>query len=301
MFNPVNPNVLYRVTGRYMDGQKLIAYHLVGEDGSQAQEGKERVIWLIGKGIITNMRVQSTVDGEAIIRGKGVNLNNLPVYDIAKNKFREDENSQAAANGVNSANKLGQYTILKRVMYKNQCLGYEVQDYSGKITRKSRKNVIDLAIQKLISNAVAVKCKRPGKEISDIILRGVNVDLKKLPILIVDDQGKIIDPTKNKCGITVRGAYMKKNGIIKDIQNNKVIQFKCGDFILCGANGDIVVKDRLEVEKNLDKDTSTNKAICDDYISESPRYQIEIFGNKPIYLTSNIIKSWTILKHKEKA
>ena len=96
----VNPNVLYSVTGRYMDGQKLVAYHLVGEDGSQAQEGKERVIWLIGKGVITNMRLQSGTNGEVIIRGKGVNLNNLPVFDIAKQQFREDETSQAAANGL---------------------------------------------------------------------------------------------------------------------------------------------------------------------------------------------------------
>lgn len=297
----VNPNVLYSVTGRYMDGQKLVAYHLVGEDGSQAQEGKERVIWLIGKGVITNMRLQSGTNGEVIIRGKGVNLNNLPVFDIAKQQFREDETSQAAANGVNSVNKLGQYTILKRIMYKNQCLGYEVQDYSGKITRKSRKNVIDLAVQKLISNAVAHKCKRPDKEVPEVVLRGVDMELSKLPVLIVDENGKIVDPTVNKSDVTIRGAYMKKNGVVKDLQNNKVIQFKCGDFILCGANGEITIKGRLEVEKHLDKDISTNKAVCDDYIGEKPRYQIEIFGSKPMYITSNMIKSWTILKHKSMA
>lgn len=294
----INLNIMYSVTGRYMDGQKVEGYHLVGEDGSQAQECKERVIWLIKRGLINNMRIQSGEDGEDIIRGKGINLNKLPVYDIAKNKFRNDEKSQEASSGVNSINKLGQYTILRRIMYKNQCLGYEVQDYSGKITRKSRKNVIDLAVQKLISNAVAFKCRRNGQDIPEIKLRGVNVDLKKLPVLIVDEQGKIIDPTKNIQGITLRGACMKKNGIIKDTLNNKVMTFKCGDFILCGINGDIVIKDRLEVEKTLDKVNMINKAVCDDYIEGSHRYQIEIFGSKPILLTDSMIKSWAVLKHK---
>jgi hypothetical protein len=91
---------------------------------------------------------------------------------------------------------------------------------------------------------------------------------------------------------------MKRNGILKDTFNNKIVQFKSGDFILCGANGELTVKERKDVEQCLDKDTTTNKAICDDYIVDNDRYQVEIFGNKPITLTSNMIKSWAVLKHK---
>ena len=137
----VNPNTIYSVTGRYMDGQKLIGYHLVGEDGSQAQVSKEQVIWLIGKGAISNMRLQIGTNKEIIIRGKGVNLNNLPVFDQGKQQFRNTDASQAAANSkvsvarsnVSDANPMGQYKILKRIMYKNNCLGYEVVDHSGKV------------------------------------------------------------------------------------------------------------------------------------------------------------------------
>ena len=117
----VNPNVIYNVTGRYMDGQRLVAYHLVGEDGSQAKEPKERVIILIQQGLISNMRLQVGANGEAIIRGKKINLNNLPVYDEGKQQFRHDDISQSAANSsvsvkkstVDNANPMGQYRILK--------------------------------------------------------------------------------------------------------------------------------------------------------------------------------------------
>ncbi|MBO5388008.1 MAG: hypothetical protein J6A59_07710 [Lachnospiraceae bacterium] len=299
----INPNTIYNVTGRYMSGQKVIAYHLVGEDGSQAQESKERVIYLIGKGVIANMRTQTAADNEIILRGKGINLNKLPVFDQNKQQFRNNDISQAAANtkvpvknSVEHANAMGQYRILRRIMYKSKCLGYEVQDYSGAITRKKREDVIKLAIQKLISNAVAQKYKAEEDKEPRIILRGVDCDLGKLPILIVNEQGKIVDPTKDASKLTVRSAYMKRSGIIHDKLNNTDIKFKAGDFILCGANGQITIKDRLVVEKEYTKDTESNKALCDDYLDVSSNYMIEIFGAKPVQLTSNMIKSWVILK-----
>lgn len=300
----VNPNVVYRVTGRYMDGQKVIGYHLVGEDGSQAQESRDRVIWLIGKGVITNMRVQLGADGEAILRGKGINLNNLPVYDPNKDKYRNTESSQQAANSGVSVRKssvagvspMGQYTITHRIMIKNKCLGYQLIDYSGAVTRKKRDEVIKLAIQKLISNAVVQRYTKPETNKPELILRGVNCELSKLPILVVSDNGKIVDPTKNKDGFTVRSAYMKHSGIIHDTINNIRIPFKAGDFVICEANGAIIIKDRLSVEKLYKKDTESAQAFCDDYLDTASNCYIELFGSKPIQLTKAMIKSWIILK-----
>lgn len=300
----VNPNTIYSVTGRYMDGQKLIGYHLVGEDGSQAQVSKEQVIWLIGKGAISNMRLQIGANKEIIIRGKGVNLNNLPVFDQGKQQFRNTDASQAAANSkvsvarsnVSDANPMGQYKILKRIMYKNNCLGYEVVDHSGKVSRKKREKVIELAIQKLISNAVARKYTRPGKVAPEIILRGVDCDLNRLPILIVDNTGKIVDPTLENNQLTVRSAYMKRSGLVKDNVHNKDIPFKAGDFIVCGANGEITIKNKLEMEKEYTKSNDESHAICDDYLYFASNYFIEIFGGKPIQITDNMIKAWAIFK-----
>lgn len=302
----VNPNVIYRVTGRYMDGQKIIGYHLVGEDGSQAQETRDRVIWLIGKGIISNMRVQIGAEGEAILRGKGINLNNLPVYDPGKDKYRNTESSQQVANSsvsvkkssVADASPMGQYTITHRIMLKNKCLGYQLIDYSGAVTRKKREDVIKLAIQKLISNAVVQRYTRQETNTPELILRGVNCELSKLPILVVGDNGKIVDPTKNKESFTVRSAYMKHSGVVHDTINNTKIPFKAGDFIICEANGAIIIKDRLSVEQYYKKDTESAQAFCDDYLDVASNCYIELFGSKPIKLTQAMIKSWIILKPK---
>lgn len=300
----LNPNIKYEVTGRYMDGQKIIGYHLVGEDGSQAQETRDRVIWLIGKGIISNMRLQVDTNGEVILRGKGINLNKLPVFDPNKNKYRNTEMSQQVANSgvsvkkssVENVSPMGQYTITHRIMYKNRCLGYQLVNYSGAVCRKKREDVIKLAIQKLLSNAVAQRYTRPNSGKPELILRGVNCELGKLPILVVGSDGKIVDPTKSKDRLTVRSAYMKHSGIIHDTIHNTRIPFKAGDFIICEADGTVDIKDRLTVEKIYHKDTESAEAFCDDYLDTASKCFIEIFGSKPIQLSAAMIKGWVILK-----
>lgn len=307
----IKPNVLYRVTGRYMEGQKIVAYHLVGEDGSQSVESKERVIWLIGKGIIENMRTQVATDNSIVIRGKGINLNNLPVFDTKKKEYRNNDASIEAANGKVSVNKstvkgidkMGQYKLVKRIMFGNKCLGYEVKSFDGAVKRVTRANVMDLASKKLISNAVVQSVMTDGKQ--TMILRGVGEELSKLPVIMVDKDGKMIDNTKNNNAAnmvnTVRAAYMKKNGIIRDNLGNNSIPFKSGDFIIYGCNGEIKVESRLSVEERYTKVSECNVAACDKSINMCDNYSIEVFGNKALALTPAIVKSWTILKSKRTA
>lgn len=302
-----NPNVLYKVTGRYMDGQKLIGYHLVGEDGSQSRESKDRIIFLIGKGIITNMRIQRGSDNEIILRGKGVNLNKLPVYDTVKNKYRNNSISQHVASSgvsvdkssVDGISQMGQFTITKRILFKNKCLGYEVVDYSGAVRRINRETLIKMGRERLISNAIVQQCLDKSGN-TRIIVRGVKCDLNKLPVLIVNSSGKIIDPTKEADKISVRIAYMRHSGIIHDTTNNKVITFKAGEFIACGVNGRIDIKTRQDIENNYTLDTEHNTAICDNFTSVISGYFIESFGGKTIKLTPNMVKSWKIFKPKSK-
>lgn len=296
-----NANITYRVTGRYMHGQNVTAYHLVGSDGSQLKENKERIIYLIRNGYIENMRIQ-TVDNQYIIRGKGINLNNLPVFDEGKQQFRNDTMSQHVANSSvqpkrdYNVNPMGQYTITKRIMNKNTCLGYVIVDHSGKETRVSRSKTIELAIKKLISNATAQKYKRPDSDKPDIILRGAGCDLGKLPILIIGADGKVIDPMVEKQGLTVRAAVMKQAGIIYDNIHNKRLPFESGDFILCNANGSLTPIKREQLKQEFTIDTSTNTATCDDYLANLANFSIEIFGTKPRVLSPENVLTWRIVK-----
>lgn len=302
----INTGVKYNVTGRYMDGQKVIGYHLVGEDGSQAQESKDRVVYLIEHGIIANMRVQNGLNNEIILRGYGINLNKLPVFDMGKNKFRDDTASQSVANSdvrvnktVDQVNPMGQLRITRRIMCKTQCIGYEVMNHSGRVTRKNRDSIITLASQKLICNAVVQNFTHKDTGKTDIMLRGVNCDLTKLPILIVNSNGQIIDPTKSADKLSVRVAYMKYSGIIYDTAHNSKIPFRHGDFIVCEASGKISIHSKDEVDKSYEKDDKSDSAVCDDYLTSINNYSIEVFGSKTVELKPDTVKRWLIYKPKQ--
>ena len=120
--------ITYRVVGRYMRGKETTGYHFIGSDDSSVQLNKERTIYMIGKGLIENMRIQTDGD-EIVIRGKGINLLSLPVYDESKQDFRNNSASQLVANSnvqpknTSINNNMAQYTIIKRIMSKNNCIG----------------------------------------------------------------------------------------------------------------------------------------------------------------------------------
>lgn len=295
----VNAGVMYRVTGRYMDGQRIIGYHLVGEDGSQAQEVRERIIYLIEKGQIANMRVQTGVDGETIIRGKGINLNKLPVFDEAKQQFRNSSISQEVANSRVSSeaqSKMGQYTIIRRIMHKTVCLGYELKDYSGHITRRKREDVVKLTLQKLISNAVASKTVVKETNELRVILRGVGVELRNLPYIIVDDNGKVVNPETSH-NMTVRYKFIASNGILRDNDSGEIKTLHKGDCLICLPTGKIVAVDVKEALQKFKRAEGVKSALSDYYIKDE-RYSVEIFGEASIKITQQLIQDWAILETK---
>ena len=290
---------IYRVVGRYMDGSSVEGYHLVGTDGSQVKATKERIIYMIGKGLVENMRVQASSD-EMILRGKGVNLNNLPIYDVNKDAFRGDRNSQEVANTAvrpktnSDINAMGQLELVKRIMFKTRCLGYMVVDRLGNESRLSREKVIDLGIQKLLSNATVQKYTPPGATEATLILRGVGTDLNKLPALIVDEHGKIIDPNKIDSNVTMRVIKMKRGGIIYDNQKNVKITFNPGDYIICGLNG--VIRSMAETDFNgkFKMTVDATRATSDLGLSNLDKYPIELFGAEKQNLKPEQVLRWQI-------
>lgn len=298
-----NMNLTYRVTGRYMTGSTVTAYHLVGEDGSQIVATKERLIYMIGKGQIENMRLQVN-GGEMILRGKGINLNNLPIFDMNKGNFRNNQASKvAAATNVNpkknsGINPMGQLKITKRIMYKTNCLGYMVVDLSGQEKKFSRKRVVELATQRLISNAVVQKYTPKGSTECQIILRGVGCDISSLPIVTVDQNGNLIDPAQiaKEKSVYMRAVRMKRGGIIYDKKENIKITFEPGDYILCGING-VLRPIKSEAAKNTFSITGdSTSAVCDEYLSNLAQYPVELFGGPTQSLNAEQVKRWPIVK-----
>ena len=284
-----------------MNGSNITAYHLVGEDGSQIVATKERAIYMIGRGKIENMRIQASGDN-IILRGKGINLNTLPVFDVNKSNFRNNQASQAvASNNVapkkeSTVNKMGQLEIKKRIMYKTTCLGYVVSDMSGKELKLSRKRVVELASQRLISNAIAQKYCPTGTNDVTVIIRGVGCDISKLPIVQVDENGNVIEQVDY-----MRAVRMKRGGIIYDTNKNTKIVFRPGDYIICGSNAVLRALNFDEANKIIkvvhDKDT----AICDKYLDNLKNYPIEMFGSSAQCINPEQVKRWPIIKIEKTA
>lgn len=298
-------NLTYRVTGRYMTGSTVDAYHLVGEDGSQIVANKQRIIYLIGRGQIENMRTQASGD-DMILRGKGINLNTLPVFDMGTGSFRNNQASrQAAATPVapktnSGVSPMGQLKITKRIMYKTKCLGYIVTDMSGRERKIDRNKLIELATQKLISNAIVQRYTPTDSNESKLVLKGVGCNIGALPIVSIDQNGNIIDPEKIKQNdyVYMRAVKIKRGGVIYDNEKGMKIVFASGDYILCGVNGILrpvkadQAKDKLSYVSNIDI------AICDEYLDNLSKYPIELFGSDIQYIKPETVRKWPIVKVK---
>lgn len=284
----------YRVTGRYMNGSEIQSYHLLGNDNSSLVVSRDKAILLISRGLIENMRVQYSGDN-VIIRGKGINLNTLPVFDINKDKFRE---SNAPKTGNTKKNKMknpmAQYRVTKRVMYKTSCVGYVIQDASGKEVRINRQKTIELAVKGLIINADAQKYTPAGSVESRLILRGTDGDLKKLPVILVDMNGNVVDTSKKNQNITVRATQSRKSGIIYCESNNSTKTFSSGDYIVVTPNGGLNIVAMSAARDKMQRSMDTY-AICDTYLENLVNYSIEFFGQQKRKISPDIVTKWPIV------
>ena len=298
-----NLNITYRVTGRYKAGSAVTAYHLVGEDGSQIAASKERVIYMIGKGQIENMRIQSSGD-EMIPRGKGINLNDLPIFDINKQEFRNNRASQIAASTSvtpkknSGVNPMGQLTLIKRIEYKTNCMGYVVTDFSGNERQLSRKKIFELAAQKLISNAVVHKYTPKGSNSYQLILRGADCELAKLPKVTVDRYGNVIDPEKisQEKKVLMRALRMRRAGILYDNKKSLKMTFEPMDFILCGINGVLRVVKSGDAEKMFIMSNEGKAAVCDEFLDNLELYPVELFGAQAKTIRPDQVAKWPIVE-----
>lgn len=314
-----NSRLTFNVTGRYMDGPQVVGYQLVGTDGSQLQVNNDRVIYMIGRGEIENMRIQYS-NGDVVPRGKGINLQKLPIFDVNKNSFRGNEAQQKAASMTNKSNfnTMGQQTITKRIMRGRRVEGYVLTDFQGKEKKLPRSKVIELAQKRVISNATvskynpykgctleeAKRLPRFKQEEWDYVqkygyitrLNGQGVQLDTLPVLVILQDGQIVDPkdiTKYD-KMTMRAFHTSRGGVIYGGAEHT--NFQVGDWIVVKPDGQVQAMSQQEFNRRAEICSSQSQATCDGFLDNLENFDIELFGAKRNKLQVDAVKSWKIVK-----
>jgi len=163
------------IVGRYMDGPTVTGYHLLGENGEQRRVSREQLIFLVGKGVITNCKGQFHKD-EVLLRGVGINLNNLPVVNDKTGELRRTENIGRIARGATTEQALTQIMIVGRIVKGNKTVGFTVANAGGQTKDISRKTAEELAEKLKIGNARVQEYR--GRK----IIRLLNGTIEGLPI-----------------------------------------------------------------------------------------------------------------------
>jgi len=280
----------YSVVGRYMTGSEVTAYHLRAGDGEQLYVTKERAVHMIGRGLIENLRVQYS-GSSVIIRGKGVNLMKLPVFDEKTQRIRGEA-------GEIKVKKLGTMVITKAIQDRGKTIGYELKDASGKNLRVQISKVRELAKEGLIYNAKVQDYEKDGKR--RVILRGHNgTQLNELPKLWVNGNGVIVDPERDINEISYRAVKMRKGGTLYNLEKGTKEIFGVGDYIVCGLFGELRSVKERDILKLFEVDREVKMATCDNDLTKLEKYPIELFGKEKMYMKEDIVKSWGILKARK--
>ena len=272
-------NINYIVTGRYMDGNKVIGYHLVGDDGTEIRESRERIIRLISKGLVKNMRLQDGPKGTLIIRGKGVNLNELPVYDPNKNKLRNIQNK------VNIQNNIRKYVIKSKIYsLNNKLIGYVIQDtdYGDNKIIKAQA-IVGMINRGIITNATIHIIN--GKSVVRI-----TTDVE----ILYSKDGKILN---NKQDLTVRVLKVEKPAILRDTSTKASKQLNAGEFIVLDINGSLRILSGEQIKQEFN---NSNISIANSDLSKNKvkNIEIEFLGLNRVFNVESIIGKGQILQYK---
>lgn len=242
---------VYMVCGVYKDDNEIIGYRLMGSDGRIRIEDREQTIRMIDNGSIRNMRVQY-YNGEAVLRGKGININNLSIF--AKNEMEAD------------INRHNTYIISRAIVRDNKRVGYEIIGHNGDIKLVSNAILCSMIHENRIDNARLKKVEKGGKKVTAIVGTGINInELEE----IVISRNKIVT-SANIWDNTCRAIRMRHSGILRDMKSAKMQRFQSGDYIVYCVNGKMYVVEAERavrfIEGNADCDLNINK--CEQYIIE---------------------------------
>ncbi len=167
--------VLYQIVGRYMSGKEVIGYYIQSEGNKQKLLTREQIIYLVGRGQITNCTGQIYQD-KVLLRGEGINLDSLPIIsDIG-----EVKNVDRAPKYKTAQELVNMVQLTGRILDGRRVVGYVVKNYGGQESKWTRDKVLEFAQNNNIVNA------RTQVYRGQVILKGHNCDLTALPEITVE-------------------------------------------------------------------------------------------------------------------
>ena len=171
--------ILYQIVGRQMAGKEATGYYIQSsEDGREKLLTREQIIYLVGRGQITNCTGQIYQD-KVLLRGESISLESLPV--IGDNGAMR--NLSRVPKGKTAQDLVNMIQITARIMDGRRAIGYMVKNYGGQEAKWSRNKVLEFA-----QNNKIVKAKAQTHN-GKIILKGHNCDLTALPEITVEQAG----------------------------------------------------------------------------------------------------------------
>ena len=167
---------MYQIVGRYMDGKAVTAYHLQSlETGKAGKYTREQVAYLVGRDQVTNAEAQIYQD-KLLLRGKGMSLDDLPVQQ-ENGTLSRTENIGKVRKGVTGGDAMTQVLLVGSVKAGTRTLGYVIQNAGGGKSVIKRDELIEMA------RTGRVGIARVQQYNGKYILKGVNCDLSKLPVI----------------------------------------------------------------------------------------------------------------------
>lgn len=164
----------YQIVGRYMNGSEVTGYHLQSiEQGKSGRYTREQVVYLVGRGQVTNCTGQIYQD-KVILRGNGMSLDDLPVK-YEDGDTRNMDKVGKVRRGTSAEQAMEQFLIVGTIKNGRNTVGYIIQNAGGAQKEISRDILLRLTAENKIGNARIQNYQ--GKS----ILRGVNVNLDELP------------------------------------------------------------------------------------------------------------------------
>lgn len=253
--------VYYRVIGRYVNGNTVIGYVFSGSDGSKHSFNKDKTIYLIGKGLVENMRIQSADDGSVIIRGKGTNLNNLPVVDARELKAR--------------------LKVIGKVTDGNKITAYDFLDINGKRKTLGLTDTVKACKNGIVNN---LDIRRDDKGYR---INGIGFDVKELPVR--NENIEKVEKTKrtNK----VKATRIKSNGVLINRTTGDTKDVRGGDVIIIDSIGRAAIIPYKEFVGKF------KRSEYDIEVSLNTNYELSI-ENRLVVMNGVEVNKWTTVETK---